>query len=48
MTNGQGVDVILNSLAEDKMKASFRCLSPFGRFLEIGKYDIIQNNPFGK
>ena len=47
-TDGRGVDVILNSLAEDKMKASFRCLAEFGRFLEIGKYDIVQNNPFGE
>ena len=47
-TDGRGVDVILNSLAEDKMKASFRCVAEFGRFLEIGKYDIVQNNPFGK
>ncbi|XP_053213860.1 fatty acid synthase-like [Panonychus citri] len=44
-TNGYGVDIVLNSLSEDKFKASVRCLAEFGRFLEIGKYDIIQNNP---
>ncbi|XP_015782525.1 fatty acid synthase isoform X2 [Tetranychus urticae] len=44
-TNGTGVDIVLNSLSEDKFKASVRCLAEFGRFLEIGKYDIIQNNP---
>ena len=47
MTNGRGVDVILNSLAEEKLQASLRCLTDFGRFLEIGKYDIIENNPLG-
>ncbi|XP_053201749.1 LOW QUALITY PROTEIN: fatty acid synthase-like [Panonychus citri] len=43
-TNGRGVDVILNSLSEDKLQASVRCLAPGGRFLEIGKNDINQNN----
>lgn len=44
-TNGYGVDIVLNSLAEEKLRASIRCLAPYGRFLEIGKYDIISNNP---
>lgn len=44
-TNGRGVDMVLNSLADDKLQASIRCLADFGRFIEIGKYDIIQNNP---
>lgn len=43
-TNGYGVDIVLNSLAEEKLRASVRCLAPYGRFLEIGKYDIISNN----
>lgn len=38
-TNGRGVDIVLNSLAEEKLQASFRCLGRGGRFLEIGKYD---------
>ncbi|KAI1292280.1 Fatty acid synthase [Halotydeus destructor] len=45
VTNGKGVDVILNSLAEDKLQASLNCLAENGRFLEIGKVDFIQNNP---
>jgi len=44
-TDGYGVDIVLNSLAEEKLRASIRCLAKFGRFLEIGKYDIISNNP---
>lgn len=43
-TDGRGVDIILNSLAEDKLSASVRCLSKSGRFLEIGKFDLANNN----
>ena len=44
-TDGRGVDVVLNSLADEKLQASIRLLADFGRFVEIGKYDIMQNNP---
>ena len=44
-TKGEGVNLVLNSLAEDKLLASFRCLSEDGRFIEIGKYDFQMNNP---
>ncbi|KAG9509813.1 Fatty acid synthase [Fragariocoptes setiger] len=43
-TGGRGVDLVLNSLAEDKLQASIRCLADGGRFLEIGKYDMALNN----
>nr|XP_012219068.1 PREDICTED: LOW QUALITY PROTEIN: fatty acid synthase-like [Linepithema humile] len=43
-TNGRGVDIVLNSLAEEKLTASVRCLAKKGRFLEIGKFDILSNN----
>ncbi|XP_054155200.1 fatty acid synthase-like [Oppia nitens] len=46
-TAGRGVDVVLNSLSEEKLQASVRCLAQHGRFLEIGKYDLSQNNPLG-
>lgn len=36
-TDGQGVNLILNSLAEEKLRASVNCLSNQGRFIEIGK-----------
>ncbi|EEC14426.1 fatty acid synthase, putative [Ixodes scapularis] len=39
-----GVDLVLNSLAEEKLQASVRCLAAHGRFLEIGKFDLTQNN----
>ena len=46
-TQGRGVDVVLNSLSEEKLQSSVRCLAQHGRFLEIGKYDLSQNNPLG-
>lgn len=38
-----GVDVVLNSLAGDAMRAGFRLLRPFGRFIELGKRDFLEN-----
>lgn len=46
-TSGRGVDFILNSLSEDKLKASLRCLAPYGHFLEIGKFDMINDSTMG-
>lgn len=46
-TKGRGVQVVLNSLAEEKLQASLRVLAPHGRFLEIGKFDLSNNTPLG-
>ena len=46
-TNNKGVDVVLNSLINDAMIQSIKLLKPFGRFLEIGKKDIYDNNNLG-
>jgi fatty acid synthase len=46
-TNGQGVDVVLNSLPGDRLVAGIRALAMHGRFVEIGKLDMLQNNPIG-
>ncbi|RYP49220.1 hypothetical protein DL768_005037 [Monosporascus sp. mg162] len=43
VTNGYGVDVILNSLSGDSLRASWACIAPYGRFVEIGKTDIGTN-----
>lgn len=40
MTRGRGVDVILDSLAGEGLIASWECIAPFGRFIEIGKKDV--------
>jgi fatty acid synthase len=46
-TNGKGVDYVLNSLVEEKLQASLRCLAWGGKFLEIGKYDLMRNSKLG-
>ncbi|UKZ52811.1 hypothetical protein TrVGV298_006598 [Trichoderma virens] len=43
MTNGKGVDVVLNSLAGEGLRQSWLCVAPFGRFIELGKRDITGN-----
>lgn len=43
-TQGRGVDVVLNSLTGRALAESWRCLAPFGRFVEIGKRDIATFN----
>lgn len=40
MTQGRGVDVVLNSLSDDLLLASWDSVASFGRFVEIGKKDI--------
>jgi NADPH:quinone reductase-like Zn-dependent oxidoreductase/acyl carrier protein len=46
-TLGQGVDVVLNSLAGEAMIRSMDCLRPFGRFVELGKRDFYANTHLG-
>ena len=43
VTKGKGVDVVLNSLAGEGLVASWECIAPYGRFLEIGKKDIFSH-----
>lgn len=40
-TNGRGVDLVVNSLVGDLMHASWSCIAPFGRFVEIGKRELV-------
>ncbi|KAI1386460.1 uncharacterized protein F4822DRAFT_444848 [Hypoxylon trugodes] len=44
MTGGYEVDVVLNSLSGDGLQASWECMAPYGRFVEIGKADIVGNS----
>jgi len=44
LTNGRGVDVVLNALAAEAIPMGLSCLAEFGRFIEIGKRDIYQNS----
>ncbi|HLO75316.1 MAG TPA: SDR family NAD(P)-dependent oxidoreductase, partial [Magnetospirillum sp.] len=47
LTNGEGVDVVVNSLAGEAIHKSLATLRPFGRFLELGKRDFFANSPLG-
>ncbi|MGH8793932.1 MAG: SDR family NAD(P)-dependent oxidoreductase, partial [Stackebrandtia sp.] len=44
LTAGRGVDVVLNSLAGEAMARSLELLAPRGRFVELGKRDILDGN----
>ena len=43
LTKGKGIDVIINSLAGEALRESWRCLAMFGRFIELGKKDAVEN-----
>ena len=47
LTEGAGVDVVLNSLSGEKLQASLDCVGKYGHFCEIGKFDIEQNMQIG-
>ncbi len=44
LTDGKGVDIVLNSLSGEAIFKSIKCLAPYGRFVEIGKTDIYRNS----
>lgn len=46
-TKGEGIDVVINSLAGEAMRQSIALLRPFGRFLELGKRDFVENTSLG-
>ncbi len=46
-TGGEGVDIVLNSLAGPAITAGLTTLAPYGRFVELGTRDIYQNSPLG-
>ncbi|KAJ5566490.1 hypothetical protein N7535_008128 [Penicillium sp. DV-2018c] len=43
VTNGRGVDVVLNSLSGNLLHASWECVAKFGRMIELGKRDFISH-----
>jgi fatty acid synthase len=47
-TNGKGVDLGGRRIIKKKIQASVRCLAIGRRFLEIGKFEISNNNPLGR
>lgn len=47
LTRGEGIDVVLNSLAGEAIWRNLSILRPFGRFLELGKRDFYENSKLG-
>ncbi|KAI8632481.1 putative polyketide synthase [Xylariaceae sp. FL1651] len=44
LTNQQGVDVVLNSLSGEALRATWECVAPMGTFVEVGKTDIYRRS----
>ncbi|MGA9360387.1 MAG: type I polyketide synthase [Mycobacterium sp.] len=47
LTDGYGVDVILNSLAGEAIQRGVQILAPGGRFIELGKKDVYADANLG-
>ncbi|KAM3158720.1 hypothetical protein ABEW05_000751 [Botrytis cinerea] len=43
MTQGRGIDVVLNYLSGDALIATWELIAPYGRFIELGTLDIYTN-----
>ncbi|KAI0009602.1 hypothetical protein F4779DRAFT_581698 [Xylariaceae sp. FL0662B] len=43
ITQGRGVQVVLNSLTGELLRQTWHCIAPFGRFIELGMKDIKSN-----
>ncbi|KAF2725987.1 KR-domain-containing protein [Polychaeton citri CBS 116435] len=46
-TEGKGVDVVVNSLSGQLLQDSWSLVAEFGRFIEIGKKDLLDNSHLG-
>lgn len=47
ITNGKGVDVLLNSLPGAYIEKGLEAMAPYGRYLEIGKRDVYADSSIG-
>ena len=47
LTDGYGVDVVLNSLAGEAIQRGVQILAPGGRFIELGKRDVFADAKLG-
>ena len=43
ITKGEGIDVIMNSVAGEMLRVTWECIAPFGRFIELGARDYTIN-----
>jgi NADPH:quinone reductase-like Zn-dependent oxidoreductase/acyl carrier protein len=47
VTNGEGVDIVLNSIAGEAIPKGVGLLRSYGRFIELGKRDFYANSKIG-
>ena len=47
ITGGEGIDVVLNSIAGEAIHKGLSILRPYGRFIELGKRDFYANSRLG-
>ena len=45
MTKNRGIDVVLNTLGGEGLRASWECIASYGRFVELGKREAQANAP---
>jgi NADPH:quinone reductase-like Zn-dependent oxidoreductase/NAD(P)-dependent dehydrogenase (short-subunit alcohol dehydrogenase family) len=48
LTQGRGVDVVMNSLAGEAARETWDCLATFGRLIDVGETQSTTNLPMGK
>ena len=41
ITDGNGIDVVLNSLSGESLRKTWECTARFGRFVELGMNDVM-------
>ncbi|XP_025837114.1 fatty acid synthase-like isoform X3 [Agrilus planipennis] len=46
-TQGKGAQVVINNLSGRLFEASLRCFGTYGRFIQLGQYDMEQNGTLG-
>ena len=44
LTKGKGIDVVLNSLAGESLRKTWECTAMFGRFIQLGRKDALENS----
>lgn len=47
VTDGRGVDIVLNSLSGELIDRGMEVLAPYGRFVELGKRDVWEDRQVG-
>ncbi|KAI3316712.1 hypothetical protein HD806DRAFT_552023 [Xylariaceae sp. AK1471] len=47
VTGGRGFDVILSTVRDEALYASFKALAPLGRLIDVGRMDVLESKRLG-